>query len=161
MRFSYENVRSARIEGVEGTASLRFASTVVGLSGTLPRAYQRFNVVRQGLTTDAGTARGSVELTTPVTGLAPQGLLSVRWRWMDAFRPTVATLAQPSFHTTSIELSTALSGARVVFTVNNLFNRSYQEPLSYIPEPGRTFSMAVRRDFGLALPTRDSKRNPR
>ncbi len=160
MRFSYENVRSARIEGVEGTALLRLGSSTIGLSGTLPRAYERINAVRKGLTTDAGTARASVEMTVPVTNMVPQGLFSVRWRWNDAFQPRVGTLAQPSFHITSAELSTAMGSTRVVFAVNNVFDRSYREPLSYIPEPGRAFSMSVRREFGRLLPIRNSKRTP-
>lgn len=151
MRFSYENVREARIEGVELTATARVRSTVFALSGTLPRAYEKFNAVRKGLTTDAGTARATVEMTVPVMGVVPQGLLSVRWRWSDAFQPRVASLAQPSFHTTSVELSSASNGLRTVFSVRNLFDRRYREPLSFIPEPGRTFCISMRRDFDLPV----------
>jgi outer membrane cobalamin receptor len=151
MRFSYENVREARIEGIELTAQARVRSTVFAFSGTLPRAYEKFNAVRKGLTTDAGTARATVEMTVPVLNLVPQGLLSVRWRWNDAFIPRVEKLAQPSFHTTSVELSTASNGMRTVFSVRNLFDRRYREPLSFIPEPGRTFCISMRRDFDLPV----------
>jgi outer membrane receptor protein involved in Fe transport len=164
MRFTYENVRRATIEGVEGTATLRFGSHMLSLSGTLPRAYERINAVKQGLTTDAGTARATVEMTVPLTHVMPHGLLSVRWRWNDAFKPREAAtadafnLARPSFHTTAVELSTTLGGTRAVFAIKNLFDHAYHEPLSFIPEPGRTFSMSMRRDFSLPVPTGNRKR---
>ncbi len=159
MRFGYENVRRARIEGVEGTAQLRVRSTTLGLSGTLPRAYEYVNVVKQGLTTDAGTARASVELTTPMLNMMPQGLLSVRWRWNDAFQPRDPNLWRPSFQTTTIEVSTVLSGLRTVFTVKNVFDRAYFEPLSFIPESGRTFSVSIRREFGLPASLGNAKKD--
>ncbi len=39
-----------------------------------------------------------------------------------------------------------------VIAVRNLWNASYREPLSFIPEPGRVFAMSLRRDFDVALP---------
>ena len=44
-----------------------------------------------------------------------------------------------------------VGGVRAVLSVRNLFDTYYFEPLTFIPEPGRTFALALRRDFDLPL----------
>jgi len=102
--------------------------------------------------TDAGTARTTVDLGFPVRRLLPMGQLAVRWRWNDAVVSDDPTLARPSFHTTAVEVSMIHAGVRAVFAVRNLFDAYYTEPLSFIPEAGRTFALSLRYDYNLALP---------
>ena len=49
---------------------------------------------------------------------------------------------------TGIELITSYDPAHSTsFAVRNLFNNPYQEPLSFIDEPGRTYAFAFKREF--------------
>jgi outer membrane receptor protein involved in Fe transport len=41
--------------------------------------------------------------------------------------------------------------------VRNLFDASYREPLSFIPEPGRTFALSLRRSFDFTPFSREQK----
>lgn len=145
-RFQYQNVKEARVEGLEAAVQLRVGSLSLGVNATAPRAVDRSTGRRL---TDAGTARVTADLALPVSRIVPHGQLAFRVRWNDAVASDDTTLARSAFSTTAVELSTLFSGMRATFAVRNLFNHAYREPLSFIDEPGRTFAMSVRRDFQL------------
>jgi outer membrane cobalamin receptor len=148
-RFQYENVKQARLDGIEGTAQFRVGAAQIGLYGSMPRAINRETGEKL---TDAGTARATFDLTVPVPHLVPYGAFSVRLRWNDAVTGVDSTLARPAFSTTAIELSSVLSRVRTVVAVRNLWNASYREPLSFIQEPGRSIALSLRYDFNGDLP---------
>ena len=148
-RFEYRNVREARLEGIESALQFRFGAAGLGLHASVPRAINRENGARL---IDAGAARGTVDLTLPLPRWVPGGAMSLRWRWNDAIRTADTTTARPAFSTTALEVSSVLSGFRTVLAVRNLWDHSYREPLSFIPEPGRTYVISVRRDLSFALP---------
>jgi outer membrane cobalamin receptor len=145
-RFRYENVEKARVEGVEATFHLRIGAAQLGVNGAAPRAIDRETGKRL---TDAGTMRGTVDLTFPVSGMVPNGTLAFRVRWNDAVVSQDTTVQRRAFSTTAVELSTIVAGTRATFAVRNLLNHAYREPLSFIDEPGRTFALSFRRDFNL------------
>jgi hypothetical protein len=77
----------------------------------------------------------------------PSGILSLRTRWCDGVATTRCArrrglLSRPAFWTADAELGTTLAGAASTFAIRNLTNTSYREPLSFIDEPGRTYSFA-------------------
>lgn len=148
-RFEYRNVREARLEGIESAIQFHFGAAGLGLHASAPRAINRETGERL---IDAGAARGTVDLTLPLPRWVPGGALSLRWRWNDAVRTADTTIARPAFSTTALEVSAVLSGFRTVLAVRNLWNHSYREPLSFIPEPGRTLVISIRRDLAFALP---------
>lgn len=152
-RFQYRNVKEARLAGIETALQLRIGAAGLSLFGSLPRAINRENGERL---TDAGAARATVDLTLPLDRVAPAGALSLRWRWSDAVRAADTTIARPAFSTTALEFSSVLSGFRTVIAVRNLWNHSYREPLSFIPEPGRTLAISIRRDLALPFLRKDS-----
>ena len=80
----------------------------------------------------------------------PSGALAVRARWTDASAKDDVTLARPSFWTPSLELSCLAWNTRTTLAVKNFTNTRYREPLSFIPEPGRSVLLSMRRE--LALP---------
>ena len=61
-------------------------------------------------------------------------------------------LARPAFWTSSAELSGVAWDTRIALTVKNLTNTRYREPLSFIPEPGRTVLLSMRRELALPWP---------
>jgi outer membrane receptor protein involved in Fe transport len=73
-------------------------------------------------------------------------------RWSDAVTDVSPVLARPAFSTTSIQADAVFAGVRVVAAVNNLWNHSYREPLSFVPEPGRTFSLSLTFELSGAWP---------
>lgn len=151
-RFQYTNVREALLEGLEGQIDAR--TGVLGWSANV--AFPRGQDLRTGEPiADLGASRATVDLRLPAAFL-PQGLMSLRARWTDGVQNRDTTIARPAFWTSSAELSATLVGARVTLAVRNLTNTRYREPLSFIPETGRTWSLAVRRD--LLVPTRANSR---
>ncbi len=148
-RFQYVNVKRARLEGLEATAELRARGVQMGLNAALPRAVDSSSGER---IPDAGAARASIEVVVPARAILPQGTMSLRLRWNDAIKDVDPTLQRPAFWTTSVEAACLVSGVRGVFAIHNLWNHSYREPLSFIPEPGRTFAFSLRRDFGIPVP---------
>jgi outer membrane receptor protein involved in Fe transport len=148
-QFQYQNVKQARIEGVEAQAQFKARRVVLGLYGTLPRAK---DVQTGEKIVDAGTARATFDLSFPVPRVIPAGMFAVRVRWNDAVTGVDSTLARPAFSTTSLELSSMWAGVRASIAIKNLWNHSYREPLSFIDEPGRTVAVSLRRDIGLGLP---------
>jgi outer membrane cobalamin receptor len=149
-------VKQARIQGLETTLQFRWTHLAAALSGTLPRAFDRADGRKL---TDAGTSRASLDLTVPIRRVIPQGALSLRVRWNDAVTGEDSTLARPAFTSTSLELSSVFAGTRAAFAVRNLGNLGYREPLSFIPESGRTYALSLRRNFDFPLPFA-GRRNP-
>ena len=154
-RFQYANVKHARIEGVELTGRARLGSASFSLAATQPRGRDLLTGDRLN---DVGTARVTFEVGMPVYRRIPQGMLALRATWSDALKadPTKPVseednFARPAFWVLSAELGTTLAGTRATLAVRNLLNHYYCEPLSYIDEPGRTFSFALKRDFQLPV----------
>ena len=55
------------------------------------------------------------------------------------------------FTTLSLEASSVFHRTRVSVAVRNVTDASYREPMSFIPEAGRTVTLSVRHDFELPL----------
>jgi hemoglobin/transferrin/lactoferrin receptor protein len=159
-RFQYSNVHRARIEGVELAGRARRRGVSLGVTATVPRgrdldANERLD--------DVGASRLTLDIGLPAHRVVPQGIVALRARWSDAIRsdparPATAegNFARDAFWTLSAELGMTLGGARATFAVRNLLDHHYREPISFIDEPGRTFSFALKRDF--ELPVFDTQR---
>ena len=154
-RFQYVNVERARIEGIEAALQLRAAAVSMAIDATFPRAVDAETGERLA---DAGAARVIVEAGVPMAYALPQGRFTLRVRWNDAIRGVDPTLVRPAFTVSAAEMSSVISGVRAVIAVRNLWNASYREPLSFIPEPKRTYALSLRREFGGALPFRRGSR---
>lgn len=152
-RFQYVNVHRARIEGVELASSLRLGGCNVDLNAAFPHGTDRETGTKL---TDTGTGRVTLDAGVPVYGLMPMGRLSARLRWNNAVTGVDPQFARPAFVTGDLEASMLLGSTRVVAAVRNLWNTQYREPLSFIEEPGRTYSFSLRHDldFSLASPRR-------
>jgi hemoglobin/transferrin/lactoferrin receptor protein len=148
-RFQYVNVRNARIQGLEAELRLRWNRAELGLSGTLPRGWNRDS--GEPLQ-DLGPTRAMVEAVVPISAILPNGTVGARVRWSDAVTDVSPVLARPAYSTTSIQADAVFAGVRAVAAVNNLWNHSYREPLSFVPEPGRTFSLALTFELSGAWP---------
>ena len=143
-RFQYFNVQRARLEGIEAVAQLRLGSILVEASGGVPTGR---DVTTGKRLEDVGAPRASLEIVCPMTKLLPYGSVSTRVRWSDALTGVSETLRRPAFSTTSVEASFVLHGVFTVIAVRNVFNHFYFEPQSFIPEPGQTFAISLRREF--------------
>lgn len=145
-RFQYTNIARARLEGVEVQSDARFAGTQVACNAAFPRGRDE---VSGKPVTDLGAARVTLDLRVPVAGPFAAAAISLRGRWTDA--ATVSTgediLARPAFWTGDAEFSCTFAGARWALAVRNVTNTRYREPLSFLDEAGRTWSLAVRRDL--------------
>ena len=154
-RFQYSNVKHARIEGIELTGRARAGATSFSLSATQPRGR---DLVSGDRLNDVGSARVNFEIGRPAPRWIPQGMIALRARWSDALEADPAkpvseeeNFARPAFWTFSAELGATLMGTRATLAVRNILDHYYREPLSYVDEPGRTFSFALKRDFQLPL----------
>ena len=150
-RFQYYNLRNARIDGAEFQARLRLGQVGVALNAGFPRGIDTETGKR---ILDVGTGRVTMDVTVPAPRLLPLGQVSARLRWNDAVQPQVVQdelLSRPAFWVASAEVSSMLGGVRTVFAVRNIFNTYYLEPLSFIPEAGRTYALSLRRDFSVPL----------
>jgi hemoglobin/transferrin/lactoferrin receptor protein len=146
--FQYANVRRARIEGMEYAATARAGAVLVALNVAFPRG---FDLETGERLSDIGAGRATLDMTVPLGGALPQATVAARLRWNDAVWTRDTTLHRPRFATVAVEGSCVLGGVRAVLAVRNLLDASYREPLSFIPEPGRTFAISLRRDFGVPL----------
>ncbi len=144
-RFQYTNIHRARLEGIETETDLRIGRVQAILGAGFPRGT---DVETGKPLVDIGAARATVDLRTAAPRFVPLGLVTVRVRWTDATRGDASEgaelLAHPSFWTVSSEVSGSWSGVRLTLAVKNLTNERYREPLSFLDEPGRTFSLAAR-----------------
>jgi hemoglobin/transferrin/lactoferrin receptor protein len=147
-RFQYQNVRRARIEGVEAELSYRHESWFASVSGSFPRGRDLDSGERL---TDLGAHRAALDLGAPVPVLLPNGHFAARILWSGPIHSTSATLERPSFVTLSTEASCVIAGVRAVLAVENVTNHLYQEPVSFISSPGREFTFSLRREFRFDL----------
>jgi outer membrane receptor protein involved in Fe transport len=151
-RFQYYNLRNARIEGIEFQSRVRLGWGVgVALNAGFPRGTDTETGKR---ILDVGTGRVTMDVTVPAARLLPMGQFAARMRWSEAVPSQTVQdqlLARPSFFVTSVEASSVVGGVRTVFAVKNLFNTYYLEPLSFIPEAGRTYALSMRWDFNVPI----------
>ncbi len=147
--FQYRNVQRARLQGIEGTAQLRLGKAFVDLSAGYPQGEDLDTGKRLE---DLGPARATFEILYPIPRLVPQGTFSTRVRWSDAIADVSEPLLRPAFSTTALEVAGTIAGVRAAFAVRNLFDHYYYEPQSFIPEPGRTFALSLRREFRAGWP---------
>lgn len=152
-RFQYVNVERARLSGVELTTDLRLADVGLSINGSLPHGEDLGTGER---IPTLGPPRVSFEFDWPVHRLHEALDLRTRLRWSDVLDETDDELARPAFWTASVELGVRLANVRAALTVRNLFDHAYAEPLSSIPEPGRTFGLTLRYTTDLpTTPTRE------
>jgi len=150
-RFQYVNVEDARIQGIEGMARIRIRQVGLALNAGFPSG---INTHTGEHLLDIGVGRVTADLMVPVPRLLPMGQVSARLRWNDAVQamdPQLQLLTRPPSWVASIEAAAVTGSLRTVFAVRNVFNAYYFEPLSFIPEPGRTYSLAVRGNFNVPL----------
>jgi len=105
---------------------------------------------------DLGAARATFDLRVPIERVLPYGGFAVRVRWTDASAKDDVNLARAAFWTASTELSCVAWGTRIALAVRNVTNTRYREPLSFIPEPGRTVLLSMRREMALPWPRANS-----
>ena len=151
-RFQYMNLTRARIDGIELQTLLRLPAGVgLGLNAGFPRGVDAVTGER---ILDVGASRVTADVIAPVTRLLPYGQVALRLRWNNAVPEQIVQqqlLARSASWVASFEASTVVGGVRAVFAVRNLLDTYYFEPLSFIPEPGRTYAVSLRRDFNFPL----------
>jgi len=153
--FKYINIDRARLDGFELASQFRFGWLGVGINLAVPRGRDRDTGEKL---VDSGVARTLLDLAAPVRWI-PNGRIALRTRWTDGITAdglrgsfeAVNSLTRPAFWTGSVELSSLMGGFLATVAVNNVSNTYYREPLSFIPEPGRTAVVSLRRDFNLPL----------
>ena len=153
--FLYVNVDRARLEGVELASAFRFGWLGVGLNVAVPRGRDLDTGEKL---VDSGVARTTIDLAAPLR-LIPNGRIGLRARWTDGITgdglkgsiETVNALIRPAYWTGAIELSSMVAGFLAMVSLQNVTDTRYQEPLSFIPEPGRTIAFSLRRDFNLSF----------
>jgi outer membrane receptor protein involved in Fe transport len=128
------------------------ARLTLGAQGSLPRGTDLETGKKLD---DVGATRAMFDAGVPMgLRLFPQGTLGFRASWTDAV--TVDQLAsdgekqslpRPAHWVLAAEAGTTLFGTRLTVAVRNLLDHTYREPLSFIDEPGRTVTVAVRRDL--------------
>ena len=155
-RFENQNIDRARLEGVEAQADMRFGRVQPSVAVAFPRGTDR-NTGEP--ISDLGAARATFDVRIPAPRFVPLGTVAFRVRWTDASRTSRGedVLARPAFWTASAEAGMTALAARWTLAVRNLTNTRFYEPLSFIPEPGRSVTLSVRRDVALPWlsPTKD------
>lgn len=154
-RFTYANIQRAQIDGLEFTGGARVRSMKTQLTMTLPRGR---DLATGDRLTDVGAAHVIAEVMTPVGAWLPSGRFALRTTWSNGLKsdpqrltPESELLSRPAFWVVNAELGVTVVGTRATFVVYNLLNNPYREPLSFIDEPGRTFTFALKRDFQMPL----------
>jgi hemoglobin/transferrin/lactoferrin receptor protein len=145
-RFQYTNIHKAQLDGIEAEVGSSFRSMQVTLNAAFPRGK---DLETGAEVPDLGAARATIDFRFPVPRVLPYGALAVRARWTDASAKDDVNLARPAFWTSSVELSCLAWQTRATLAVKNLTNTRYREPLSFIPEPGRTATFSLRRELNL------------
>ena len=156
-RFQYANLDRARLEGVEARLAFLLGDVRVNTDIAAPRGYDLATGKR---VTDLGAARANLEVRLPVRHLLTDAQFAVRARWTDASGKGDPTVARPSFWTGAVELGFTAARTRVTASVRNVTNTRYREPLSFIPEAGRSFVVSLRRDFAIPLPVASKEVRP-
>lgn len=139
-RFQYQNIDEATLYGVELSAALRIAGARVVLNAGLPEGED--DATGERIAT-LGPARCAIDVAWPVERIHSGLELHTRARWSDALGETEELLRRPAFWTTHLEIAFRFSTLRAALSVRNLFDHAYSEPLSAIPEPGRTVGLSV------------------
>ena len=148
-RFQYTNVHNAVLDGVE----VQVDGAVGVLRASANAAFPRGRDLATGATIpDIGAARATIDLRVPVARVLPLGTFAVRVRWTDGSAKDDVNLARAAFWTAATELSCVAWGTRIALAVKNVTNTRYREPLSFIPEPGRTVLLSMRREMALPWP---------
>ncbi|HKK73116.1 MAG TPA: TonB-dependent receptor [Candidatus Krumholzibacteria bacterium] len=147
-RFQYVNVDRARLSGVELTGRVRMLDVGLEVSGSVPRGEDLDTGER---IPTLGPRRLSLEVDWPVHRIHESLDLRTRLRWSDALSGIDDDLERPAFWTVAVELGVRVAGVRAALSVRNLFDHAYAEPLSSIPEPGRTVGLSLR--YATDLPT--------
>ena len=153
-RFIYANARRVQIDGLEFSGRARLHSTSTQLTVTLPRGR---DLSTGDQITDVGAPRVTTEFTTSVGHWLPAGMLALRASWSNGLSSDARTreqrllLSRPAHWAVNAEVSATVAGARATLVVFNLFNNSFREPLSFIDEPGRTYTIALKRSFQMPL----------
>gem|GEM_PF-3400078 len=148
-RFQYTNIRKAVLDGIE----MQVDGALGFLHASANAAFPRGRDLETGAAIpDLGAARATIDLRTPIARVLPFGAFAVRVRWTDASAKDDVNLARAAFWTASTELSCVAWGTRVALAVKNVTNTRYREPLSFIPEPGRTVLLSMRREMDLPWP---------
>ncbi len=147
-RFQNQNVNRARLEGLEAQADMRFGRVQPSLALAFPRGENRDTGEPIA---NLGASRATLDVRLPAPRFMPLGTFAFRVRWTDAARTSQGeeVLSRPAFWTASAEAGFTALATRFTLAVRNLTNTRYQEPLSFIPEPGRSFTLSVRRDLTL------------
>ncbi|NOT34671.1 MAG: TonB-dependent receptor [Candidatus Eisenbacteria bacterium] len=156
--FVYKNVERARLEGLELTARWNTRRALLAVQAAVPRGEDLDNGRRL---TDIGESRVTLDVGVPLAARwFPLGMLSLRGRWTDAVPVDDRSsdgerqaLPRPASWTFAAEAAATVANTRITLAVRNLLDHTYREPLGFIEEPGRTVTLAVRRD--LELPWRD------
>lgn len=147
-RFQYQNIRRARLEGVEAALEMRFGNATLALNAATPRGR---DLETGDALADIGAPRATLEARTPIGRLLPQGTAALRVVWTGNSPDAQTSLSRPAVTTAAAEVACTALGTRVTFAVRNLTNAGYREPMSFIPEGGRSFALALRRDFSLPI----------
>lgn len=147
-RFENQNIHRARLEGLEAQADLRFGSVQPSLALAFPRGIDRDT---KEPISDLGAARATLDVRLPAPRFMPLGTFALRARWTNASRTSRGeeVLARPAFWMASAEAGMTALDVRWTLAVRNLTNTRFYEPLSFIPEPGRAFTLSIRRDVAL------------
>jgi len=152
-RFQYTNVHKAVLDGIEMQVDGAVGFLRASANAAFPRGR---DLATGGAIPDLGAARATFDLRVPVARVLPYGAFAVRVRWTDASAKDDVNLARAAFWTGSTELSCVAWGTRIALAVRNVTNTRYREPLSFIPEPGRTVLLSMRREMALPWPRANS-----
>jgi len=155
-RFVYDNVERARLEGLEMTARTSLRGVGLTMQATLPRGR---DLVTGKALTDIGSTRVTGEMALGLPRFVPQGRAALRVRWLGAVSADArgaaegetALLRRPAAVIVSAEAGVNVLSSRVTFAVNNLFDHLYLEPMSFLVESGRTYTLSIRRDIETPL----------
>ena len=151
-RFQYANLGRTQVDGLEFNGRARLRSTSTQITVTLPRGR---DLATGDQLTDVGAPRVTTEFTTPVGHWLPGGLLALRATWSNGLKSNARTMEQDTllsrraYWAVNAELGATVMGARATVAVYNVTNHTFREPLSFIEEPGRTYTFSLKRDFQL------------
>jgi hemoglobin/transferrin/lactoferrin receptor protein len=148
-RFQYTNVHKARLDGIE----MQVDGKLGWLRASANAAFPRGRDLETGVTIpDLGAARATLDLRMPVARVLPNGAFALRIRWTDASAQDDVNLARAASWYAATELACVAWGTRISLAVTTLTNTRYREPLSFIPAPGRTVLLSLRREMALPWP---------
>jgi hemoglobin/transferrin/lactoferrin receptor protein len=148
-RFQYTNIHRAVLDGIE----MQVDGALGFLHASANAAFPRGRDLETGAAIpDLGAARATIDLRAPFARVLPYGAVALRVRWTDASAKDDVNLARAAFWTASTEISCVAWGTRIALAVRNVTNTRYREPLSFIPEPGRTVLLSMRREMALPWP---------